>query len=286
VALRECDGGLANYDVTTRYDFSNERRIARVGTPAAARRDTDWASDVRKVVLEEPPGNLPVQDAKVEAARKRLFRGGMGDETGSPTTWPTTVVLPGSAFKAPKLPYLMYINGETGGERLDQLEPDSFRYEIRYQWRESLAVARPSPGAPRPHGPALRARRRLKPWAGGSTPPLSLQDLGRALAQPRVLSRQGRADQFLGDMCEPCAKKCPASSGCWHSLEGRPFVVLAVNLAEPPSRIRGYLEKMPLRFTVLLDRDTAAAKAWKARILPATYIVGPDGKIRYSTSGS
>jgi hypothetical protein len=41
------------------------------------------------------------------------------------------VVLPGSAVKAPKLPYLMYINGETGGERLDQLEPDSFKYEIR-----------------------------------------------------------------------------------------------------------------------------------------------------------
>jgi peroxiredoxin len=42
---------------------------------------------------------------------------------------------------------------------------------------------------------------------------------------------------------------------------------------------------MPLRFTVLMDRDTAAAKAWKARILPATYVVGPDGKIRYSYVG-
>jgi len=69
------------------------------------------------------------------------------------------------------------------------------------------------------------------------------------------------------------------------SMQGKPFVVLAVNLGEPPSRIRGYLDKMPVGFTVLLDRDTAVAKAWKARILPATYIVGPNGKVRYSHVG-
>lgn len=33
-------------------------------------------------------------------------------------------------FGRPKLPYLMYPNGETGGERLDQLEPDAFRYAL------------------------------------------------------------------------------------------------------------------------------------------------------------
>lgn len=85
--------------------------------------------DVRKVILEEPPANLKLDDPKVVAARKRLFGGwemnwlayNMGHD----------IVLPGAAVKAPKLPYLMYINGETGDERLDQLEPDSFKYEIR-----------------------------------------------------------------------------------------------------------------------------------------------------------
>lgn len=86
-------------------------------------------ADVRKVVLEEPPGNLPVKDAKVEAARKRLFGG--WEMNWLAYNMAHDVTLPGSTAKAPKLPYLMYINGETGGERLDQLEPDSFRYEIR-----------------------------------------------------------------------------------------------------------------------------------------------------------
>ena len=90
---------------------------------------------------------------------------------------------------------------------------------------------------------------------------------------------------FWATWCEPCREEMPSIDRLRRSLEGRPFVVLAVNLAEPPSRIRGYLDKMPVGFTLLLDRDTAVAKAWKARILPATFIVGPDGKIRYSYVG-
>ena len=69
------------------------------------------------------------------------------------------------------------------------------------------------------------------------------------------------------------------------SLEGRPFAVLAVNLAEPDARVQAFLAKTPLGFPVLMDRDAAAAKAWKARMLPATFIVGADGRMRYSYIG-
>ena len=69
------------------------------------------------------------------------------------------------------------------------------------------------------------------------------------------------------------------------SLEGRPFAVLAVNLAEPESRIRKFLDAMPLGFAVLLDRDAKVARAWQAKMLPATYIVGPDGVIRFQHRG-
>jgi peroxiredoxin len=69
------------------------------------------------------------------------------------------------------------------------------------------------------------------------------------------------------------------------SLEGRPFAVLAVNLAEPESRIQKFLDAMPLRFPILLDRDTKTTRAWQAKVLPATYIIGTDGAIRYRHVG-
>lgn len=69
------------------------------------------------------------------------------------------------------------------------------------------------------------------------------------------------------------------------SLASRPFEILAVNLGEPETRIERFLEKIPLDFPVLLDRDMARAKEWKARVLPASYLLGPDGRIRYSHRG-
>jgi transglutaminase-like putative cysteine protease len=84
-------------------------------------------ADVRKVALEEPPGNLALEDPKVEAARKRLF--GNWEMNWLAYNMGHDVKLP-NATKAPTLPFLMYINAEADGELRDQLEPDSVRYTI------------------------------------------------------------------------------------------------------------------------------------------------------------
>ena len=125
----------------------------------------------------------------------------------------------------------------------------------------------------------------LKPWAGGATPPLELSDMKGA--RHRLADYRGKVllVNFWATWCVPCRDEMPSIERLRASLEGRPFAVLAVNLAEPQSRIRGFLEKVPVRFTVLLDPDTKTAKAWQAKLLPATYIVGPDGVIRYRHIG-
>jgi transglutaminase-like putative cysteine protease len=82
-------------------------------------------ADVRKVVLEEPPGNLSVHDPKVAAMRKKLF--GAWEMNWLAYNTAHDVRLPNSSIK---VPYLMYTNGETGGKALDQLDPDSFKYSI------------------------------------------------------------------------------------------------------------------------------------------------------------
>ncbi|OGA23813.1 MAG: hypothetical protein A3H34_01470 [Betaproteobacteria bacterium RIFCSPLOWO2_02_FULL_67_19] len=129
------------------------------------------------------------------------------------------------------------------------------------------------------------AAQELKPWSGGATPPLALSDL-RGTAH-RLESYRGKVVlvNFWATWCEPCREEMPGIERLRASLAGRPFAVLAVNLAEPPSRIRAFLEKMPLGFPVLLDHDTAAAKAWNARVLPASFLIDADGRIRYSHVG-
>jgi transglutaminase-like putative cysteine protease len=84
-------------------------------------------ADVRKVVLEEPPGNLALADGKVRAARERLF--GSWEMNWLAYNTAHDVELP-HATRAPKKPFLMYINAEADGELRDELEPESVRYTI------------------------------------------------------------------------------------------------------------------------------------------------------------
>jgi transglutaminase-like putative cysteine protease len=81
-------------------------------------------ADVRKVVLEEPPGHLALGDPKVVAVRKALFGAWEGNWLAYNTAH--DVALPGSAW--PPLAFLMYPQGETGSRQLDCLEPDRFGY--------------------------------------------------------------------------------------------------------------------------------------------------------------
>jgi len=83
-------------------------------------------ADVRKVVLEEPPGNRPLEDDMVKRARARLF--GSWEMNWMAYNFAHDVVLPGS--NGAPVGFLMYPQAETAAGRLDSLDPDSFKYEI------------------------------------------------------------------------------------------------------------------------------------------------------------
>jgi transglutaminase-like putative cysteine protease len=83
-------------------------------------------ADVRKVMLEEPPGNRPLEDQMVTRARERLF--GSWEMNWMAFNFAHDVVLPGSSG-AP-LPFLMYPQAETENGRIDSLDADNFQYQI------------------------------------------------------------------------------------------------------------------------------------------------------------
>lgn len=83
-------------------------------------------ADVRKVVLEEPPGNNAVDDPRVVVAREALFGAWEGNWLGYNVAHDLT--LPGSQHK---VGFLMYPQAELAGALLDCLDPDIFRYTIK-----------------------------------------------------------------------------------------------------------------------------------------------------------
>jgi transglutaminase-like putative cysteine protease len=83
-------------------------------------------ADVRKVILEEPPGNLPINDAKVKLAHEKLF--GAWEMNWCAYNYSHDVKLPGS--DSATVPFFMYPNAETRTGRKDSLDPANFRYSI------------------------------------------------------------------------------------------------------------------------------------------------------------
>jgi transglutaminase-like putative cysteine protease len=83
-------------------------------------------ADVRKVILEEPPGNRALDDKLVKQTRARFF--GSWEMNWVAYNFAHDVALPGST-RAP-LGFLMYPQAETAEARLDCLDPDTFKYEV------------------------------------------------------------------------------------------------------------------------------------------------------------
>ena len=92
-------------------------------------------ADVRKVVLEEPPGGLSLTDDKVVDVRKRLF--GSWEMNWLPYNTAHDLPLPGS--RKVTVPFLMYPQGETAAGMLDSLDPAAFNYKI-----SSMEITAPS----------------------------------------------------------------------------------------------------------------------------------------------
>src|SRR4030081_2496088 len=103
---------------------------------------------------------------------------------------------------------------------------------------------------------ALAPAQALRPWSGGTAPPLELQDLDGAVH--RLADYRGKTVlvNFWASWCAPCCEEMPSIERLRGSLEGKPFAVLAVNVGEGARVARPFVDTMSARFTWLLDRDT------------------------------
>lgn len=126
----------------------------------------------------------------------------------------------------------------------------------------------------------------FKPWDGGPTPALELPDAKGG--SHRLEDYRGKAVlvNFWATWCTPCREEMPSMEKLREALRDEPFVVLAVNVGEGARAARNFGEKLGLGFPLLLDQDTRATRAWGARVLPASFIVAPDGTIRYAYFGA
>jgi thiol-disulfide isomerase/thioredoxin len=147
-----------------------------------------------------------------------------------------------------------------------------------------LAVG-PGAAGPVGVGAASAEPSRFLPWTG-ATPALALKDIG---GQPHALADyRGKVVlvAFWATWCDRCKDEMPAMHRLKQRLGGRPFEVLAVNFGESRARAGAYLETHRIAgYPILMDPNMEAVRAWKVRILPVGFLVGPDGQVRSTVLG-
>jgi len=126
----------------------------------------------------------------------------------------------------------------------------------------------------------------LTRWEG--TPAAPAIELLTAAGAPMSLQEfRGKVVlvNFWATWCEPCVTEMPALQQLRNTFGPRDFEVLAVNMQEGPAKINAFVEKSGVSFPIVRDTDGAVAKVWGARVLPASYLVDRDGRIRYAVVG-
>jgi len=126
---------------------------------------------------------------------------------------------------------------------------------------------------------------RLKPFKANLQPP--------AIDLPNILGGNYRRANYQGQItvvnfwatwCPPCVQEIPSLNRLKSAMQDVPFELISINYAEEVNAVNEFLRRVDVKFPVLLDIDGKFAASWNVVAFPSTFVIGPNGKIRYGVN--
>ncbi len=116
-------------------------------------------------------------------------------------------------------------------------------------------------------------------------PHFRLADLDDNWLDSNNLKGQWAFVHFWASWCTPCREEMPAIARMAEKMRDENLAIVLINTAENEDAIFSFMGIVAPDLNTLIDRDGLATERWQPRGLPATYLVDPEGMLRYQALG-
>ena len=140
-----------------------------------------------------------------------------------------------------------------------------------------LALSFPGNSEPVPKG--------LLALSGVAAPALKLKDSDGAETDLAKLRGQWVLVHFWASWCGPCRKEMPTLQRMSQKIPSKTLRLVLVNTAESDDEVFSFLATIAPELNSLMDRDGKVTETWQPRGLPSSFLVDPQGKLRYLALG-
>ena len=91
---------------------------------------------------------------------------------------------------------------------------------------------------------------------------------------------------FWATWCPTCVAEMPGMEKLYQTLKDKDFTIVAINIKEPLSRVKKFVNTQNVTFTVLLDTDGAVTESFTVFATPTTFVFGKSGQLLDTVIGS
>lgn len=120
---------------------------------------------------------------------------------------------------------------------------------------------------------------------GRAAPALRLATMEGRYTDLKELRGQWALVHFWASWCVPCRREMPTLQGLAAVTPPLPIKLILVNTAETDDEVFAFLSIIAPDLDTLMDRDGLVTERWQPRGLPASFLVDPEGRIRYLVLG-